>query len=78
MDYDCIKPTKVLEEKEVYADGANVPTLVKVHKCLCGKGTINYESIPGFGESYFVINCPRCDKKYQYIELCGYEWKVYK
>lgn len=78
MDYDYKKPTKILEKREEYPDGANVPTQITVHKCFCGKGTINYECVPGFGDSYFVINCEECDEKYQYIELCGYEWKVYK
>ena len=78
MDYEYVKPTEKIEYKENYEKGANVPDQVTVYKCFCGKGTIEYHNVPGFDDSFFTIVCKSCNKKYRYIDWCGYEWKVYK
>ena len=78
MNYKHVKPTKRIENKEIYASGANVADNVAYYECFCGKGVIEYHNTPGFDDSFFVIECPLCKKKYRYIEWCGYEWRVYK
>lgn len=78
MDYEYKKPTEKIENKEIYAENANIADQVTIYKCFCGKGTIEYHNTPGFDDSFFCIECPNCNKKYRYIEWCGYEWRVYK
>ena len=73
------KPTKRLFVKEEYAEGANHPTTVTVHRCFCGifsRGRIEHHRVSGFDDDFFVIACPRCRKKYDYISEMGYEWEV--
>ena len=53
MDYEFVKIPKVLGKKEYYPDGANVPTQCTVHRCLCGKGTIEFHCVPGFDDEWF-------------------------
>ena len=78
MDYEFVKIPKVLEKKEYYPDGANVPTQCTVHRCLCGKGTIEFHCVPGFDDEWFEIKCLKCEKKYEpFIDRCGPQWKVY-
>lgn len=70
-------PRRPLSTEEVTPEGANVPTIVTRYRCPCRKGTIANERIPGFGEDYFVIECPVCDEKYGYVERVGYELYFY-
>ena len=71
-----VKIPKKISEREEYPDGANHPTRVTVYKCLCGKGTIEYNCGPGFDDDWFDIICERCDEKYAYITRCGNKWEV--
>ena len=76
--YDTFRlPKKPLSTEEITPEGANVPTLVSRYRCPCRKGTVTNERIPGFGEDYFVIDCPVCDEKYGYVERVGYELYFY-
>ena len=69
---------KIIERKEYYPKGANMPTSINVHECFCKKGTIEHHYVSGFNDEWFVIKCPNCKRKYQpFIDRCGYEWKVY-
>ncbi len=78
MDYEYKPIPKVIEEKEYYPKGANCPTQVTVYECFCKKGRVEYHRVPGFGDEWFEIRCPKCKRKYEpYIDRCGYEWKVY-
>ena len=53
-------------------------THVRIHKCFCRRGTIEYCYVPGFNDDWFEIVCPRCAKKYEpYIDQCGPVWRVY-
>lgn len=72
-----VKPTKIIEKKEIYEDGANVPDCITVHKCFCGKGCIEHHVTPGFDDNYFVICCEKCEQEYDYICEIGYEWEVF-
>ena len=76
-DYEYRSIPRMLEEKEVYPEGANAPTRVTVYECLCKKGRIEYHCVPGFGDDWFEIRCKACEKRYTYIERCGYQWRVY-
>ena len=72
------KIPKLISKKEIYEDGANCPTLVYTHECLCGKGTIDYCRVPGFSDEYCVWNCRDCKKKYhEIIDRIGDKWEVY-
>lgn len=75
MNYEYKKPTEKIENNDVKADTYEQVTY---YKCFCGKGVIEYHNVPGFNDQYFCIECPHCEKKYRYIEWCGYEWRVYK
>ena len=77
MEYKYKRIPKVIERKDYYPDGANCPTQVTVHKCFCRRGTIEHHCVRGFGDEWFEIKCKKCEEKYSYIELVGYEWKVY-
>jgi hypothetical protein len=68
---------KIIRKYEEYESGANVPDRVTVHECLCGKGTVEHHSIPGFDDDYFDIQCAECNKKYSYICQSGYQWEIY-
>ena len=70
-------PKRPLSTEEIFQEDANVPTIVTRYRCPCRRGTIANERIPGFGEDYFVIECPRCDEKYGYVERVGYELYFY-
>ena len=77
-DYKSYRiPKRPLSTEEIFREGANVPTIVTRYRCPCRRGTIANERIPGFGEDYFVIECPRCDEKYGYVERVGYELYFY-
>lgn len=68
--------TKLLEEKDIYPNGANSPTHVKVYKCFCKKGTIIEERVVGFNDHYAYFECETCDEKYAYIDFVGNDWVV--
>lgn len=72
MKKQTLDITKLIEKKDVYPDGANWPTRVEVYECFCGNGTIEYCRVPGFDDEYTTIECPKCKKKYSYIEK-GYK-----
>jgi len=67
---------EVIGEREYFPEGANHPTSVKVHKCFCGKGTIEHHTVSGFDDDWFEICCPECDAKYGLILQEGNRWKV--
>lgn len=74
------KPTRRLSVKETYPDGANTPTTVTTHRCFCFfslRGGIEHHRTPGFDDDFFVITCPRCRKKYDYITQSGYDWEIF-
>lgn len=78
MEHRYVKIPEVIEELEEMPEGGNCPTLVKVHKCLCGKGVIRHSRVPGFDDEYYEIECSRCEKKYHpIIDRVGNEWKMY-
>ena len=78
MDYKDIKIPKLLSKREVYPEpDANIPTLIDVHRCPCGKGTVEHHRVPGFGDDFLDIICPECDEKYKYAEVIGYTWRLY-
>ena len=68
---------KILKKYEEYEDGANIPTYVTVYKCPCKKGRIKHYRIPGFDDDYYTIECPVCDKKYDYVTRCGTDFELY-
>ncbi len=49
---------------------------VEIYECACGKGTIEYVSVPGFDDSYAKINCRRCAKAYDIRMGCGCFWEL--
>ena len=77
MKTEYKKIPKLIERKEEYAKGANVPTEIEVYTCFCGKGTIEHHRVPGFDDDFFVIECRECEKKYSYVERVGNELRVY-
>ena len=78
MECEYQKIPKIVEQKEYYPQGANIPTQLTVYECFCGKGKIEYHRVPGFDDDWFVFRCCKCEKKYQpFIDQCGSEWKVY-
>lgn len=78
MSSRIIRPTKTLNKREDLPKGANVAVQITEYKCLCGKGKIEYHTVPGFDDDYFVIECPTCDKKIKYMTWYGYDWEIYE
>ena len=70
------RDAKQIKFKELYPDGANWPTYHYEYKCPCGRGKIIYESVPGFDDSYAIIKCRACEKKYEIEYGCGYLWEL--
>ena len=77
-DYIEKSTTRFIKSKTIYPKGANSPTIRNYYKCLCGRGKIVEESVPGFDDSFAYFKCRRCNKKYSYIEFTYEEWIVYK
>ncbi len=67
---------KLIKCEEVYTNGANSPTIVKTYECACGSGTIEYVTVPGFGDYYAKINCKACEEKYRMQTACGHYWEI--
>ena len=77
MNYEYVKIPKIKNKRTYYEEGANVPTYVDEHECLCGKGTIEHHRVPGFDDDFFVILCEKCEERCRYVEISGYQWKIY-
>lgn len=69
---------RVLEDREIYPDGANSPTRHIEYACPCGKGKIIDERVEGFGDYCAFIECRRCKKKYEVETGCGHIWELKK
>ena len=77
MDQEYVAAPRIVKEKEKYEKGANVPTHITVHKCLCGWGRIEHHRVPGFDDDWFEIKCLFCKLKYHpFIDQVGDEWLV--
>ena len=77
MKKEYVTPTKKIARRSDMPDGGNVATVVDVYECFCGCGTIEYCTVPGFDDEYFVIQCPKCKQKVGYIEWSGFDWAIY-
>ena len=77
MNYEYVKIPKITARRTEYSDGANVPSYVDVHECICKSGSIEHHRTPGFDDDFFTIKCKDCNTKYRYIEVSGSEWKLY-
>ena len=77
MNYEYVEIPKIKNSKAVYEDGANVPTYIDEHECLCGSGTIEHHAVPGFSDNFIHIRCEECKKRCRYIEISGNRWKIY-
>ena len=77
-DYESYRiPRRPLSTEEVTPEGANVATIITKYRCPCRKGKVANERVPGFGDDYYVIECPVCDEKYAYVERVGYHLYYY-
>ena len=77
MDKIYVKKTKKIRVYEEKEDKANISTICTEYECLCGKGKIVTNRIPGF-EFYIDLKCPVCEEKYySSVDLSGDDWVVY-
>ncbi len=70
------KTAKLLNREKRYPNGANSPTEVYTYECPCKKGTIEYTTVPGFGDCYAMIHCEACKSQYDIETGCGYRWAL--
>ena len=67
---------KKIKFEELYPGKSNWPTYHYEYECPCGKGVVIYENVPGFGDSYALIKCRACEKKYRIEYGNGYLWEL--
>ena len=67
---------KKLRTWEEYPNGVNTPTVHTEYRCPCGKGTLEYVTVPGFNDDYLEICCPKCDVVYWPEYGRGYLWEL--
>ena len=77
MKIEYREPTELIEKREDYEDGANVPTMIDVYKCFCGLGRIEHHRVPGFDDNYSIIKCLICKSKYRFIDTAGHKWEIH-
>lgn len=72
------KNATIINEIDIYPDGANYPTYRTEYLCPCGKGKIVYERVAGFNDNYAFIECDECKKHYDIVTGQGYLWELRK
>ena len=78
MDYEYKDRPEQIGKRQYLPEGASCATEVTVYRCFCGGGTIEYHTVAGFGDDWFVICCPHCREKYsEAIRREGSRWKVF-